>query len=85
MHLTWEKVARDSKLVYPNDGKAIGIGPIDGQMINVQERDERRDQIVMANKAVQPTGASRSSQTQTQGPRRLAPVADLHVGRQRVA
>ena len=47
MHLTWEKVARDSKLVYPNDGKAIGIGPIDGQMINVQERDERRDQIVM--------------------------------------
>ena len=44
---TWEKVARDSRLAYPDGGKAIGIGPIDGQMIDVQERDERREQIVM--------------------------------------
>lgn len=43
----WERVARDPKLAYPDAGKAIGIGPIDGQVIEVQERDERRDQITM--------------------------------------
>jgi hypothetical protein len=44
---TWERVARDPALAYPDDGKAVGIGPIDGQVIDVQERDERREQIVM--------------------------------------
>jgi hypothetical protein len=44
---TWERVARDLTLAYPDAGKAVGIGPIDGQVIDVQERDERRDQIVM--------------------------------------
>jgi hypothetical protein len=44
---TWERVARDPTLAYPDAGKAVGIGPIDGQEIDVQERDERRDQIVM--------------------------------------
>jgi len=44
---TWERVARDPTLAYPDAGKAVGIGPIDGQVIDVQERDERRDQIVM--------------------------------------
>ena len=44
---TWERVARDPKLAYPDGGRAIGIGPIDGQVVEVQERDERRDQILM--------------------------------------
>ena len=44
---SWERVARDPKLAYPDAGKAIGIGPIDGQVIEVQERDERRDRIAM--------------------------------------
>jgi len=44
---TWERVARDPTLAYQDAGKALGIGPIDGQVIDVQERDERRDQIIM--------------------------------------
>jgi hypothetical protein len=44
---TWERVARDPTLAYSDAGKAVGIGPIDGQVIDVQERDERRDQIDM--------------------------------------
>jgi hypothetical protein len=42
---TWERVARDATLAYPTGGKAVGIGPIDGQVIGVEERDERRDRI----------------------------------------
>ncbi len=30
---TWERVARDPSLAYPIEGKAIGIGPIDSQVI----------------------------------------------------
>jgi hypothetical protein len=44
---TWERVARDAAAAYPTDGKAVGIGPIDGQVIGVVERDEWRDQIEM--------------------------------------
>src|SRR5689334_19770250 len=44
---TWERIARDPALAYPTDGKAVGIGPIAGQVIGVQERDERRDRIEM--------------------------------------
>jgi len=32
---TWERVARDDSLAYPAHGIAIGIGPIDGQEIQV--------------------------------------------------
>lgn len=42
---TWERVARDPALAYPTEGKAIGIGPIEGHIIAVLERDERRDRI----------------------------------------
>ena len=35
----WERVARDSALAYPENGRAIGIGPIDGQIIAVWELD----------------------------------------------
>jgi hypothetical protein len=44
---TWERVARDAALAYPEDGKALGIGPLDGQVIEVMERDETRDLIGM--------------------------------------
>ena len=44
---TWERVARDPTAAFPDAGKAVGIGPIDGQVVDVQERDERRDQIIM--------------------------------------
>ncbi len=36
---TWERVARDSNLAYPENGHAIGIGPIDGVSIPVTEID----------------------------------------------
>lgn len=44
---TWERVARDAELAYPDAGKAAGIGPIHGQVIEVLERDEKREQIEM--------------------------------------
>jgi len=43
----WERVARDATLVYPNGGRAIGIGPIAGQEIEVQERNEFQDLITL--------------------------------------
>jgi len=44
---SWERVARDGELAYPDAGKAVGIGPIHGQVIEVLERDERREQITL--------------------------------------
>ena len=44
---TWDRAARYTELACPDAGKAVGIGPLDGQMIEVQERDERREQISM--------------------------------------
>ena len=44
---TWERVARDAAPAYPTGGKVVGIGPIDGQLISVVERDERRNRIEM--------------------------------------
>lgn len=34
---TWERVARDPELAYPEDGIAVGIGPIAGLSIPVTE------------------------------------------------
>jgi hypothetical protein len=34
---TWEQVARDLSLAYPEDGHGIGIGPIDGISVPVTE------------------------------------------------
>jgi hypothetical protein len=42
---TWQRVARDYTVEYPSDEKAVGIGPIEGQLIPVQKRDERRDRL----------------------------------------
>jgi len=36
---SWERVARDIDLAYPDGGFGIGIGPIDGQAIPVMEMD----------------------------------------------
>jgi hypothetical protein len=44
---TWERIARDLRLVYPENGKALGIGPLEGQRIDVVGRDEKRDAIEM--------------------------------------
>jgi len=44
---TWQRVARDSASAYPTAGKAVGIGPIDGQTISVEQRDQNRERIEM--------------------------------------
>jgi hypothetical protein len=36
---TWERVARNRELAYPEGGVAVGIGPIAGQAIPVTEMD----------------------------------------------
>ena len=36
---SWERVARDPQLAYPEGGVAIGIGPIEGMRIPVTEMD----------------------------------------------
>lgn len=41
----WQRVARDSALAYPEDGVAIGIGPISEERVAVFLRDERKECI----------------------------------------
>jgi hypothetical protein len=36
---TWERVARNSVLAYPTNGMGVGIGPIEGEAIPVEEID----------------------------------------------
>jgi hypothetical protein len=36
---TWERVARDPQLAYPEGGVAVGIGPIEGVRVPVTEMD----------------------------------------------
>ncbi len=33
----WQRVARDAELAYPENGVGIGIGPIDGECIEITE------------------------------------------------
>lgn len=42
---SWERLARDSELAYPEDGIAIGIGPIEGLRIPVAEIDYATGQL----------------------------------------
>ncbi len=44
---TWQRVARDSAIAYPEDDVAIGIGPIAGVRVAVASRDERKEKIEM--------------------------------------
>jgi hypothetical protein len=34
---SWERVARDSELAYPEDGYAVGIGPMEGLVVPISE------------------------------------------------
>jgi hypothetical protein len=36
---TWERVARDTELAYPENGIGVGIGPIAGHFIHVTDLD----------------------------------------------
>ncbi len=36
---TWERLARDTELAYPEAGVGVGIGPIAGQAIPITEMD----------------------------------------------
>jgi hypothetical protein len=42
---TWERVARDSRLAYPENGRASGIGPIQAVSIPVHEIDYNTEQL----------------------------------------
>jgi hypothetical protein len=43
----WKKIARDPAVVYPVNGTSVGIGPIDGQRIQVTELDEKTEKLQM--------------------------------------
>jgi hypothetical protein len=42
---TWERLARDTARVYPEDGRAIGIGPIEGVSVPVTEMNYDTDEL----------------------------------------
>jgi hypothetical protein len=42
---TWQRVARDEELAYPQGGRAIGIGPIEGMSIEITEKDYDTEQL----------------------------------------
>ena len=42
---TWERVARDTSLAYPEAGVAVGIGPLDGIAVSVREIDYDTGQL----------------------------------------
>ena len=44
---SWELVARDSDLAYPENGVGVGIGPIAGERIEVYEKDYEKDFLHM--------------------------------------
>jgi hypothetical protein len=44
---TWERIARDDLPFYPAEGMVLGIGPLEGQLVEVMERAEERDRIEM--------------------------------------
>ena len=46
---SWQRVARDAAVSYPEDGVAIGIGPIAGERIPVSSRDEKKESIELTS------------------------------------
>ena len=42
---SWERVARDHSLAYPEGGRAVGIGPIEGASIPVTEMDYDTEEL----------------------------------------
>jgi hypothetical protein len=47
---TWERVARDPQRAYPEEGKAVGIGPIEGVAIEVEELDYQTELLRLASR-----------------------------------
>lgn len=52
---TWKCVAQDDIPFYPAEGMVLGIGPLDGQLVEVIERNEKQDRI----KILSPDGRHR--------------------------
>lgn len=46
---TWERVARDKGVVYPEGGRCLGIGPIDGVSVLVTEMNYDTEELVLAS------------------------------------
>jgi len=46
---SWEQVARDPSVIYPDKGVAIGIGPLAGAPISVTEIDHSTGQLHFLN------------------------------------
>jgi hypothetical protein len=44
---TWERVARDTALAYPKDGRGIGIGPIAGVEVPVTEMNYDTEELAL--------------------------------------
>jgi hypothetical protein len=44
---SWKRVARDTKVIYPDKGQIEGIGPLAGMSIPVDYRDNTKEQIIM--------------------------------------
>ena len=44
---TWERIARNQELAFPKNGLAEGIGPLEGQVIAVDHRDQNKERIEM--------------------------------------
>ena len=45
---TWERVSRDPRTVYPENGYSVGIGPIDGEMIPITEKNYDTEELQIA-------------------------------------
>ncbi len=46
---TWERVARNTELAYPENGVGVGIGPIDGQEISITEMNYETEEMRVAS------------------------------------
>jgi hypothetical protein len=42
---TWERIARDATLAYPDNGYAVGIGPIEGLRISITEKNYKSEDL----------------------------------------
>ena len=46
---SWQRVARDTELAYPEDGHAVGIGPMEGMAVPVAELNFDTGQLLFAS------------------------------------
>jgi hypothetical protein len=46
---TWERVARDRALAYPENGRGVGIGPIVGVSIAVTEMNYETEKLALTS------------------------------------